>query len=98
MPLTLKAKVESELDHLTEAGVWRRYHTESAAPVVVVPKWDGGVRLCGDYEVTVDLVLDIDQYSNLNPEDIFTSLAGGQRFTMLDLLHAYIQILLNEDL
>ena len=98
VPLALKAKVESELDRLTEAGVLEKVpYSEWAAPVVVVPKRDGGVRLCGDYKVTVNPVLDIDQYPIPNPDDIFASLAGGQLFTTLDLSHAYNQLLLDED-
>ena len=98
VPLALKPKVESELDRLTESGVLEKVpYSEWAAPVVVVPKRDGGVRLCGDYKVTVNPVLDIDQYPIPNPDDIFASLAGGQLFTTLDLSHAYNQLLLDED-
>ena len=90
--------MESELDRLTEAGVLEKVpYSEWATPVVVVPKLDGGVRLCGDYKVTVNPVLDIDQYPIPNPDDIFASLAGGQLFTTLDLSHAYNQLLLDED-
>ena len=81
VPLALKAKVESELDRLTKAGVLEKVpYSQWVAPVVVVPKWEGGVRLCGDYKVTVNPVLDIDQYPIPNPDDFFTTLAGGQFF------------------
>lgn len=38
---------------------------EWAAPVVVVPKCDGGLHLCGDYKVTVNPALDVEQYAIL---------------------------------
>ena len=95
VPYALKDKVASELDRLHEAGVLEKVpYSEWAAPVVAVPKRDGGVRLCGDYKVTINPVLDIDQYPLPKPEDIF---AGGQQFTTLDLTHAYNQLLLDKE-
>ena len=72
-------------------------HSEWAAPVVIVPKSDGTIRLCGDYKVTVNQVLDVDQYPLPNPQDLLSALAGGTQFTTLDLKHAYQQLSLSED-
>lgn len=67
------------------------------APVVKVPKKDGRVRICGDYKVTVNASLDVDQYPLPRPEDLFATLAGGKYFSTLDLSHAYNQLILEED-
>ena len=90
--------MEQELDRLEQAGVLERVdHSDWAAPIVTVPKRDGLVRICGDYKVTINPVLDIDQYPLPRPEDLFATLAGGRYFSTLDLSHAYNQILLDED-
>ena len=49
--LPLLPKVKDELDKLQELGVIRPVTepTEWCAPIVVVPKTNGGVRLCVDY-------------------------------------------------
>ena len=63
---------------------------------MAVPKQDGKFRICGDYKVTVNAALDIDQYPLPKPDDLFASLAGGQKFSKLDLAQAYQQLVLDE--
>ena len=72
-------------------------HSDWAAPIVAVPKQDGKLRICGDYKVTVNAALDIDQYPLPKPDDLFASLAGGKKFTKLDLAQAYQQLVLDEN-
>ena len=37
--------------------------------------------MCGDYKVTLNPTLKVDQYPLPKPQDFFASLAGGQKFT-----------------
>eukprot|EP00731_Ephydatia_muelleri_P025658 Em0017g741a len=98
VPFSLKGAVEQEIHRLEELGVLERVvHSEWAAPIVVVPKKDGRVRLCGDYKVTVNKFLDVDQYPLPKPNELFATLTGGKRFTKLDLSQAYTQMVLEED-
>ena len=93
VPYALKSQVEQELNRLEREGVLKRVnHSQLAAPIVTMPKKDGTVRICGDYKVTVNPVLDIDQYPLPRPEDLFATLAGGKFFSTLDLSHAYNQV------
>ena len=71
-------------------------HSDWAALIVTVPKRDGSIKLCGDYKVTVNPVLDVDKYPLPRPENIFAILASGKKFTILDLSHAYNQLILDE--
>lgn len=85
--------MEEELARLERIGVIKKVkNSDWAAPVVCVPKKNGKIRLCGDYKVTTNGVLDVDQYPLPRPEDIFAKLAGGKSFTTLDLTQAYNQL------
>ena len=68
-----------------------------ATPIVVVPKKDGKIIICGDYMVTVNRVLEVDRYPLPKPEDVFATLSGGETFTALDRSQAYQQLLLDEE-
>ena len=89
VPLATKAAMERELDRLESKGVLEKvYFSDWAAPVVVVLK-DSQVQLCGDYKITVNPILDIDQYPLSLSNELFATLAEGTFFTKLDLTHAY---------
>ena len=63
-----------------------------ASPIVVVPKADGKLRLCGDYKVTINQETVDQPYPLPRAEDIFATLAGGEHFTKIDLSNAYSRI------
>ena len=97
VPFALKAAIERELDRLESEGILEKVsYSEWAAPVVPVPKPEGNIRLCGDYKVTINPQLEVDQYPLPKPDNIFATLSGGKWFSMIDLKHAYQQIKLSE--
>ena len=71
--------------------------SEWAAPVVVVPKGDGKIRLCRDYKVTINKSLEIDQHPLPRPGELFAALTGGVKFSKIDLTQAYQQMILDKD-
>ena len=71
--------------------------SEWAAPIVAVPKLDGRIRICGDHKVTVNPHIEPDRHPLPKPDDLFASLSGGKKFTKIDLSHAYLQMMLDDE-
>ena len=98
VPYALKEKVEQELDRLEKEGIIQKVdHSDWATPIVPVPKGNNSIRLCGDYKTTINPQLKVDQYPLTRIDDIFASLAGGQRFSKIDLRQAYHQLELDDN-
>ena len=98
VPFALRDQVSTELDKLEQRGVITKIDSSDwAAPLVVVPKVDQSLRICGDYKVTINQVVQPDTYPLPNADDLFATLAGGEVFTKLDLSTAYQQLELTED-
>ena len=98
LPYAMKAKVEAELVRLQEMGIVEPVSwSDWATPVVPVLKKNGSVRLCGDFKVTLNPELNVEQYPLPKVEDIFASLAGGKRFSKLDLKDAYLQMFMSDE-
>ena len=72
-------------------------HSKWAVLVVPVPKKDGTICICGDFKVTVNPYLDVDQHPLPKPTELFACLTGGKTFTKLDLPSAYQQLLLDKE-
>jgi hypothetical protein len=92
--------VEEELKRLQSEGILSKVEwSDWATPIVPVPKQDGSVRICGDFKGTINPTLQAEQYPDPLPriEDIFAHLAGGKKFSKIDLRHAYHQIELEEE-
>ncbi|KAJ8346761.1 hypothetical protein SKAU_G00281620 [Synaphobranchus kaupii] len=97
VPYAIRPKVEAELQRLEDQGIlskveWCVWPT----PIVPVVKKTGAVRICGDFKATVNPVLHADQYPLPRIDDIFASLAGGERFSKIDLAQAYLQMEMEE--
>jgi len=58
----------------------------------VVKNSNGSLRICGDYKVSINESLIVDQYPLPLPGDLFATLEGGALFTKLDLSQAYLQL------
>ena len=90
VPYALREAVEAEINKLEEHGVIVKVdHSDWASPIVVVPKAGGSVRICGDYKVTMNQVVDDEQYPLPTAQDLYSTLAGSKVFSKLDLTHAY---------
>ena len=59
-------------------------------------KKDGSVRVCGDFKVTINQQLEVDEYPLPRIDDIYASLSGGKQFSVLDLRQAYLQMEVDE--
>ena len=95
-PYAMKEKIEDELKRLENDGIIEPVtFSKWAAPIVPVRKGDG-VRICGDYKVTVNRAILEDKYPLPKVDDLYTSLAGGLTFSKLDLSRAYLQLVLDE--
>ena len=98
VPFAIREAIEAELKRLEAKGIIEKVpHSKWAAPIVSVPKGDGKIRICGDYKVTINQSLQVDQYPLPKPEDLFASLAGGEKFSKIDLTQAYLQLQLEEE-
>lgn len=94
----IKPLVNKELDRLESEGAIERVEfSEWAAPIVVVKRADGRVRLCGDYSTGLNDALMPHPYPMKVPEDIFNKLNGCKYFTKIDLSDAYLQFEVTEE-
>ena len=97
VPFALRPVVERELERMQSEGIIMPVEfSEWATPLVCVPKPDGTVRLCGDYRTTVNQATHTEQFPIPTVEEIRSRLAGGGKFSKIDLKCAYQQMLLDE--
>ena len=88
--------VKEEINKLLEAGVIRNSHSSWSAPIIVVPKGDGGKFLIIDYR-TLNKVTRKFVWPMPKVEDIFSQLNGAKYFSTLDLRAGYHHIRLITD-
>lgn len=64
--------------------------SEWATPMFSVNEKDGSVCCCGDFNVTLNPVLEVDQYPLPRIGDIFAALSGGTEFSKVNLKHVHL--------
>ena len=91
VPFAIREMVAAELDRLEASDIIPKVER-----TVNVVNTDKSIRVCGDYKVTVNPHVMVDKYPVPTAEDIFATLAG-EKFTKLDLAHAYNHLELDEE-
>ncbi|XP_059061515.1 uncharacterized protein K02A2.6-like [Achroia grisella] len=93
----LREPVERALEQLVSDGVLTPVdRSDWATPIVPVVKKDGNIRICADYKLTLNKVLDVDRYPLPRVEDLLVRLHGGEYFSKIDLSQAYAQFVLDD--
>ena len=71
VPYAVKPMLDQELDRQVDASILKKVsYSEWSSPVVDVPKADRTVRLCPDYQVSLNHALEVDEHPLPNLEDI----------------------------
>lgn len=83
-------RVRNKVQALVDGGVIRESNSDFASPVLVIPKKDGGIRLCVDYRALNSITVK-DRYPLLLIDDHLDRLAGGRYFTTLDMAQGIIR-------
>lgn len=98
VPFAMRSKVDAEINRLLNENIVTPVKfSEWAAPVVPILKPDGSIRLCEDYKLTINQASPLEQYPIPRVEDLFTTLSGCSSFSKLDMSHAYLQIVMDEN-
>ncbi|XP_049283851.1 uncharacterized protein K02A2.6-like [Anopheles funestus] len=85
--------VDKELDRLEKLKIISPVdYSEWAAPIVIVRKSNGNLRICGDYSTGLNAALLPYEYPLPLPDDIFAKLAGCKLFSKIDLSDAFLQV------
>lgn len=98
VPFRLLPLVEQEIQTLVKDGILEKVNTSRwATPIVPVLKENNRVRICGDFSVTINPNLLIDEHPLPTIDELFASMAGGIKFTKIDLHQAYLQLEIREE-
>ncbi|XP_055522978.1 uncharacterized protein K02A2.6-like [Wyeomyia smithii] len=82
---SMQSVVEDELNRLQSLGILKKVDfADWAAPIVVVRKPNGTVRICADFSTGLNNALESNQYPLPLPENIFAKMANCRIFSHID--------------
>lgn len=98
VPFRIKQRVDEELERLQMAGIITPLdYCEFAAPIVIVQKANGSLRICADYSSGLNDTLLPHNYPIPTPDTIFSNLANCSLFSQVDLSDAYLQLPVDDE-
>ena len=90
--------VDRELQRLESKNVITPIDfSDWAAPIVVVKKPNGTVRICADYSTGLNESIEPNHYPIPLPDDIFAKIAGCVFYTVIDFSDAYLQVEVDDE-
>ncbi|CAF3487193.1 unnamed protein product, partial [Rotaria socialis] len=97
IPFAYLTGVKEEIERNVNAGILERIDASPwAAPIVPIKKPNGKIRICGDFKVTINAQILVDQHPIPSIDELLSRLNNGEKFTKLDLSDAYLQVELDE--
>lgn len=97
IPIALESKVDTLVKDLLKENIIRPSESPWCAPIVVVPKKDGSIRLCVDYrmlnKITTKAIFPLP-----DAQSIYDCLSGSQYFSTLDFSSGYYQVELSDEM
>ena len=91
-----RTPLETELQELKELGIIEDTNSSWAAPIVLVKKKDGTIRLCIDFRM-LNQVAERSSFPLPKINEIFAALQGMRFFSSLDLAKGFWQIKIAEE-
>ena len=95
-PLHKRREIENQVQDLLARGIIRPSTSPWASPVTLVPKKDGGTRMCVDYR-QLNSQTQMDAYPLPRIQDVFDQLAGSTTYSLIDMKAGFHQIPMHPD-
>lgn len=95
IPLRYSDELQRQLKQYLDAGFIEPTVSPFGAPIVMVPKANGEVRLCNDFRGLNKLTI-ADHFHLPNMEELLMEVKNSTYYSSIDLCQGYHQVLINE--
>ena len=95
IPEGLNEKVDNLVNDLLDRNIIRESNSPWAAPIVIVPKKNGDIRMCVDYR-GLNMSTERPIYPIPDSRQLFDTLSGAKYFSFLDLSNGYYNLEVEE--